>query len=179
MTRMRTSPFYDAPSDLRGSNHPLGRNSRGRSPLQEAVPWDNVPGRWKDALSSEIPITKFDNDNVIQVWEMINPSACSCNAAVGLLPTLPDLLTLQAPCVCICNTQGSMPSFCMTTQVHRKEGTSITAFDTDSEVAGIDNRSSVCLSPAIHQMRHNKEYPDTGLRLVTHSQNSHSSVPHD
>ena len=112
------------------------------------APWENIPTKWSDRLRSGSPLTKFDNDNVIPQAETINPSMSLCNAAKGLLPVIPELPELQAQRVYIIDQDSNCPIFCMPSVASKKKTeSSIATFDTDSELVGVDNRSSVCMSP--------------------------------
>jgi len=103
-------------------------------------PWENVPQGWSQGLLTN-ELKQFDPDNGMPVPEMINPNTGTTNPASWLIQgaQVPKLFTLDQ-----CTGTTIM---CLAGVVGKEAGSLIATFDTDSELVGIDNRSSVCISP--------------------------------
>ncbi len=121
--------------------------------LEEHPPWDHVPQdrkTWSDKTSLLGPSQSkyFDPDNVIPFAEWVNPSRKQWNAANGLLPAVPALPDLQisSPYMDEESNEFMLLLFAATT-LHKQDSSPPATFDTDSDMVGIDNRCSVCMSP--------------------------------
>jgi len=84
---------------------------------------------------------------VIPVLEMIDPNNGTTNPASWLIQGTPRLPKFQVPKLFILDQCTGATIMCLAGVVGKDAGSSIATFDTDSELVGIDNRSSVCMSP--------------------------------
>jgi len=109
-------------------------------------PWENIPQGWSQGLLSD-ELKQFDPDNVTPVSEMINPNTGTANPASWLIQGAPRLQEFQVPKLFTLDQCTGTTTMCLAGAVGKEAGSSIAAFDTDSELVGIDNRSSVCMSP--------------------------------
>jgi len=78
---------------------------------------------------------------------MINPNTGTTNPAGWLIQGAPRLPEFQVPKLFTLDQCTSTTIMCLAGAVGKEAGSSIATFDTDSELVGIDNRSSVCMSP--------------------------------
>ena len=109
-------------------------------------PWENIPQGWSQGLLGN-ELKQFDPDNVIPVPETINPNTGTTNPANWLIQGAPRLPEFQVPKLFILDQCTGTTIMCLAGVVGKEAGSSIATFDTDSELVGIDNRSSVCMSP--------------------------------
>jgi len=110
-------------------------------------PWENVPQGWSQRLLNGNELKQFDPDNVTPVPEMIDPNTGTTNPASWLIQGAPRLPKFQAPKLFMLDQCTGATIMCLAGVVGKDAGSSIATFDTDSELAGIDNRLSVCVSP--------------------------------
>jgi len=110
-------------------------------------PWENIPQGWSQRLLNGNELKQFDPDNVIPVPEMIDPNTGTTNPASWLIQGTPRLPKFQAPKLFTLDQYTGATIMCLAGVVGKDTGSSIATFDTDSESVGIDNRSSVCMSP--------------------------------
>jgi len=110
-------------------------------------PWENITQGWSQRLLDGNELKQFDPDNVIPVPEMINPNTGTTNPASWLIQGAPRLPEFQVPKLFILDQCTGTTIMCLAGVVGKEAGSSIATFDTDSELVGIDNRLSVCMSP--------------------------------
>jgi len=110
-------------------------------------PWDNVPKTWSQRLQDGEELMKFDPDNVIPIPESINPSVSIANPANWLLQSRPSLPNFQVPKLATIDQDTGSTIMCMAGAASKDVDSTVATIDTDSELVGIDNRSSVCMSP--------------------------------
>jgi len=92
-------------------------------------------------------LKQFDPDNVMPVPEMIDPNTGTTNPASWLIQGAPRLPKFQAPKLFTLDQCTGATIMCLAGMVGKDTSSSIATFDTDSELVGIDNRSSACVSP--------------------------------
>jgi len=110
-------------------------------------PWEDIPQGWSQRLLHGKELKQFDPDNVIPVPEMINPNTGTTNPASWLIQGAPRLPEFQVPKLFILDQCTGTTVMCLAGVVGKEAGSLIATFDTDSELVGIDNGSSVCMSP--------------------------------
>jgi len=110
-------------------------------------PWENIPQGWSQRLPNGNGLKQFDPDNVIPVPEMIDPNTGTTNPASLLIQGAPRLPKFQVPKLFILDQCTGVTIMCLAGVVGKDTGSSTSTFDANSELVGIDNRSSVCMSP--------------------------------
>jgi len=111
------------------------------------APWDNIPQGWSQRLLNGNELKQFDPDNVIPVSETIDPNTGTTNPASWLIQSAPRLPEFQVPKLFILDQCTGATIMCLAGVVGKDPGLQIAAFDTNTELVGIDNRSSLCMSP--------------------------------
>jgi len=110
-------------------------------------PWDNIPKTWSQRLQDGEELMKFDPDNVMPIPESVNPTVNIANPANWLLQSMPSLPNFQVPKLFVIDEDTGSAILCMARAASKDVDSTVAEFDAGSELVGIDDRSSVRMSP--------------------------------